>query len=60
LPSTALDELSLADEIEENPAPINTNKDADNTVLANRLACLAFMLLLLLKTESEGIRTPVL
>jgi hypothetical protein len=60
LPSTALVELSLADEIEENPAPINTNKDADNTVLANRLAALAFMLLLLLKTESEGIRTPVL
>ena len=37
-------ELSLADEIDEKPAAITTDNDNDKTVLANRLACLAFMI----------------
>jgi hypothetical protein len=37
-------ELSLADEMDEKPAAITTDNDTDKTVLANRLACLAFML----------------
>jgi hypothetical protein len=35
--------LSLADEMVLKPAPITTNSDIDKPVLANRLACLAFI-----------------
>jgi hypothetical protein len=38
---------SLADEIVLKPAPTTTSRDRDKTDLAKRLACLAFIVLLL-------------
>jgi hypothetical protein len=43
LSALAKDASSLADEMVLKPAPITTNSDIDKPVLANRLACLAFI-----------------
>jgi hypothetical protein len=46
--------LSLADEMELKPAPITTNKDMVETVLASRFACLAFIFVFSLITSVRG------
>jgi hypothetical protein len=46
--------LSLADEMELKPAPITTNKDMVETVLANRFACLAFIFVFSMITRVRG------